>query len=47
MKKTYVKIDWEITFLMTKDIITASRTYDYDPEGLLNDQNADNSNWVW
>ena len=45
MKKTYVKIDWEITFLMTKDIITASGEQGYDPYGMLD--NPKNEEWVW
>ena len=46
MKKTYVKIDWEITFLMTKDIITASGEQGYDPYGML-DNPDNNETWVW
>ena len=46
MKKTYVNVEWEITFLTTKDVITASgETYvAFDREGILND---DMFEWEW
>ena len=46
MKKTYVNAELEIVFLTTRDIITASGdSFEYDPNGILIDENLDVWNW--
>ena len=46
MKKTYVNVEWEITFITTKDIITSSAEYiSFDEDGILNDKNT--YMWEW
>ena len=47
MKKTYENVEWEITFLSTKDVITASgETYvAFNQDGILDDENMFQWNW--
>ena len=49
MKKTYVKIDWEITFITNKDVIAASGEKKYDPEGMLTNLDKPDmyDQWIW
>ena len=50
MKKTYEKVDMEITFLMTEDIITTSGgengsgSHVYDPDNVLG---SIHNRWEW
>jgi hypothetical protein len=46
MKKTYVKIDWEITSLMAEDVITTSGDQGYDPAGILKNPES-HDRWEW
>ena len=46
MKKQYNKVEIEVISLMAKDVITASeQSYNYDPDGLF--ENNNNDLWQW
>ncbi len=45
MKKTYRQPEFELIVMEEEDVITTSGGQSYDPQGILNSNNADE--WQW